>query len=395
MTRERTAALLTLHLLLLATFAGCEEATRKSRIIHMPTPQRPIAMIYRGKPGKYDLVFGGKDGKSRTWLKTGESVLSVGTSRNFRVVAVLYRAPSGNGGRLTFYDVDGKPVGSADLPTLPKLHDAPRVWVGERKEAVVVVRAFVYTHLPPHLIPQRPGPLPRTGVTTYYVAADGTVSVLERGSSNPRDYPPRYYPTDVAFAKSPGFAIIRPVDLAPPHPKKRRWRLTRFVEPGKIAWQKDILEFWARFYTTQKGADLSLLFGRTFVNFRPDGTFGTEEMGFDPVAWNKANPGYKERTGKSYEQKCLPGAVDELAKTASLTEKEKAAARKILRTFIYDYLESFVTGGYKAVERDHGRYLAKVDKSFRETLSDEKFTKYLEWRKGLLRKTPMACRPYC
>jgi hypothetical protein len=147
-----------------------------------------------------------------------------------------------------------------------------------------------------------------------------------------------------------------------------------------IAWQKDILEFFPFFCRTRKGADLSLRIGNTFVNFHAYGTFVIEEQGFDPVAWNKANPGYKERTRKYFEKQ-LPGAVDELAKTASLTKKEKADARQILWTFIYDYLESYVTGGYKAVERDHGRYLAKVDESFRETLSGEKFTKYLEWRK--------------
>ena len=375
MTRERTAVLLTLHLLILASLGGCEEATKKSPTIHMPTPQRPIVMVYRGETGKYDLIFGGKDGKSRTWLKTGESILSAGMSRNFRVAAVLYRAASGNGGRLTFYDVDGNPVGSADLP-LPRFHDAPSVWVGERKEAVVVVRVFSRAAgLSSHALLQR-GRHPPPDVTTYYAAADGTVSVLESVSGKLR-----YYPTDVAFAKSPGFAIICPVDPATQQGSKRRWRLTRLVAPGKIAWRKDILEFWPRFYTTRTGADLSLLIGRPFVHFHPDGTFKIEEPVFDPVAWNKANPGYKERTGRSYEQTCLPGAVDELAKTASLTKQEKAAARKILRTFIYDYLESYVTGGGKAVERDHGRYLAKADKSLRETLSDEKFTKYLEWRK--------------
>ncbi len=384
MTKKRTGLLLTLHLLILASLGGCEAATkgggsldtRQPRIIHMPSPQRPIAMIGRGKPGKYDLVFGGKDGTSRTWLKTGDSAVGVGMSRNFRVAAVLYRAASGNGGRLTFYDVDGNPVGSADLP-LPRGHDAPRVWVGERKEAVVVVTVMSpAAGLPAHALPQRWRPRPRPDVTTYYAAADGTVSVLESASGKLR-----YYPTDVAFAKSPGFAIICPVDPATQQGSKRRWRLTRFVEPGKIAWRKDILQFLPRFYTTKKGADLSLLIGRPFVHFHPDGTFKIEEPVFDPVVWNKANPGYKERTGKSYEQTCLPGAVDELAKTASLTKQEKAAARKILRTFIYDYLESFVTGGGKAVERDQDRRLAKVDKSFREALSDEKFTKYLKWRK--------------
>lgn len=94
------------------------------------------------------------------------------------------------------------------------------------------------------------------------------------------------------------------------------------------------------------------------------------------------NPGYQDRAGKYYEKEYLPKAMRQLAETVKLTEKQKAKAGKYLRSFICDWLGSFVKGGGKISRKDVARCLKLMDEKFHGELPRAGYQKYLAWRKG-------------
>ncbi|HUT61547.1 MAG TPA: hypothetical protein VNA25_27215 [Phycisphaerae bacterium] len=98
-------------------------------------------------------------------------------------------------------------------------------------------------------------------------------------------------------------------------------------------------------------------------------------------AFARANPGYKERAGAFYEKEYLGKALDQLAKAAELTDERKTAARKILRTFIDDWLESYVSGGGHINSENLAHCLALMDERFQGELSQAGHKAYLAWRK--------------
>ncbi len=105
-------------------------------------------------------------------------------------------------------------------------------------------------------------------------------------------------------------------------------------------------------------------------------------VGFRDVNSFKApNPGYRDWAGKFCEKQYLPMAVRQLAKAVELTDKQAATARKILRTFIYDYLDSYVEGGNKIAREDWARHIKAMDERFKGQLGPAQYKLYLKWRK--------------
>ena len=105
-------------------------------------------------------------------------------------------------------------------------------------------------------------------------------------------------------------------------------------------------------------------------------------VGFRDVNSFKApNPGYRDWAGKFCEKQYLPLAVRQLAKAVELTDKQAATARKILRTFIYDYLDSYIQGRGKIAREDWARHIKAMDERFRAQLSTAQYKLYLKWRK--------------
>jgi hypothetical protein len=98
-------------------------------------------------------------------------------------------------------------------------------------------------------------------------------------------------------------------------------------------------------------------------------------------AFARANPGYKERAGAFYEKEYLGKALDQLATAAELTVEQKMVARKILRTFIDDWLENYVTGNGHISRENLARCLALMDERFQDELSQAGHKAYLAWRK--------------
>jgi ABC-type transport system substrate-binding protein len=99
-------------------------------------------------------------------------------------------------------------------------------------------------------------------------------------------------------------------------------------------------------------------------------------------AFTKSNPGYVERAGKFYEQKYLPDAARQLAEHAGLTTEEKGVAQELLRKFIYDWLDAYVTDAGKMRPESMEAVLRATDDGFRKRLDAPKFKRYLAWRKN-------------
>jgi hypothetical protein len=94
------------------------------------------------------------------------------------------------------------------------------------------------------------------------------------------------------------------------------------------------------------------------------------------------DPNYQERVGVFYEQAYLPTAISQLAKAASLTESEIDAARGILRTFSYDFLECYVRGGARISKEDLNHCLTVMDERMHGAMSPAGYASYLVWRKA-------------
>lgn len=119
-----------------------------------------------------------------------------------------------------------------------------------------------------------------------------------------------------------------------------------------------------------------------FLARRDDSRSKSCIVGFRDVNRFKVlNPGYRDRGGKSYEKQHLPMAVGQLAKAVELTDKQAATAKKILRTVIYDYLDSYVEGRGKIAREDWARHIKAMDERFKGQLSPAQYKLYLKWRK--------------
>ena len=203
----------------------------------------------------------------------------------------------------------------------------------------------------------------------YYVVPEGTVHELGTESV--------HY---LWFTKTPGFAMFHGRDTS--SGQEALWKLERYDSKLCVVWSARVKARHPSFMQPEEGFEVSVSVPRALIHFRPDGTYEAEEEVFDPEVFARANPGYKERAGSGYEKKDLGGAGEELGRAASLTRREKREARAILRTFIYDRLESFVTGGSKKSLADFDVNIGRADESFRALLNEEKYEAYIGWRVG-------------
>jgi hypothetical protein len=98
-------------------------------------------------------------------------------------------------------------------------------------------------------------------------------------------------------------------------------------------------------------------------------------------AFARANPCYKERTGAFYEKEYLEKALDQMATVVELTDDQKMVARRILRTFITDWLQNYVSGDGHISRENLAHCLALMDERFQGELSQAGYKAYLAWRK--------------
>ena len=105
----------------------------------------------------------------------------------------------------------------------------------------------------------------------------------------------------------------------------------------------------------------------------------------------QSNPGYRDRAGTFYEKEYLPHAAGALSRAANqprLTEKEAA---RLLRLFLYEWLEAYIDGGGAISTTDHARVLKKLDERMRSALDDNNaFARYLDWRQSQGNDNPLA-----
>jgi HEAT repeat protein len=107
--------------------------------------------------------------------------------------------------------------------------------------------------------------------------------------------------------------------------------------------------------------------------------------------FSRLNPNYRDRAGAFYELEYLGKAVEQLAKTTDLPEQDREKVRAILRTFICDWLDSYVKGGGSISPQDLKRHLAVMDERFQGELAPSQYRAYLAWRSDANRaQNPLA-----
>lgn len=357
--------------LLVAAMAACNgpsgRPTKKGPPVAVaeptPTAERPIALVYRERRGVYDLVFGGEDGSGRKRLRADENTVVVALSPDFRLAAVLRQTPDGKSAPLSFYDHDGREIRSIELKAAlleqsghGRMRSSPyyRMWVGSRREAIVE------SVIPP--LQEVVGVVLVPGKRkVHWVKADGSVCDV-------KDFPgiDRLW-----FTASDGFAVSSIEEVGR--------RLTRYSGAGARLWAKRVTRY-PSLVPTEKGYDFSIHLGSYRVHFRRDGTFDGVKIPYDASAFRKGNPGYVERAGRFYEEKYLPAALDQLARAASLSRKEKAAAKGHLKVFIHEWLEAFVGHGAEGLGGEIPDILGRLDNRFRGLLDGKRFERYRAWR---------------
>ena len=366
-----------LHVLLAAVWAvggiarqsaGATPETPKTRDApqRMPSADRPI--VYIG-PYVNGLIFGGPDGTGRTRMPRTRDVVGMSICPNGKLAGVLRRTACPPRLWLTFHDVSGQPVGEADLPA--KLSGGA-VWLGPRKEAVVVLTAPPVG--PPIADGPRPGPAPTPARDVYYANA--------RGVAAPVDVPGF---SEARFTATPGFAVLAGLGPDKARPGWRVWRLLRYAAPADKRWDAEVrtprhatLMAPSR-YRGPEGAEVTVSLGDEYLHFRPDGTHVARLVNRKGFA--RRNPGYAARAGAFYETEYLPTAAGQLAEQAALTEKEAAGARAVLKGYIHDWLETLVRCNGRMPVEAHQVLVAKLDKDMATALGESKYDRYLRWRK--------------
>jgi|SRR6185295_8361536 hypothetical protein len=98
-------------------------------------------------------------------------------------------------------------------------------------------------------------------------------------------------------------------------------------------------------------------------------------------SFQQNNPGYRERAGGFYEESYLGPASESLAKTIALERFTKADASRVLRTYIYDWLDGFVAGEGEMSRAAHVAAVGRADISMKQLLDSEPaFRRWQEWR---------------
>lgn len=103
----------------------------------------------------------------------------------------------------------------------------------------------------------------------------------------------------------------------------------------------------------------------------------------------RANPDYRTRAGTFYEREYLPGAVKGLVAAFAPQVLPEATATKILRDFIYEFLDQLAEDGGQISRRGHAEVLAGLDARVRE-LADGPgiLDNYEAWKRGSKKEFP-------
>jgi hypothetical protein len=120
--------------------------------------------------------------------------------------------------------------------------------------------------------------------------------------------------------------------------------------------------------------------GQTNVAVEPRTSARVETLKSDN-SFARNNPDYAERAGAFYEKEYLEKALEQMAAVVPLNDQQKPATRKILRAFVTDWLESYVSGDGHISKEDLERCLAAMDAKFKGELSQPGYEAYLTWRK--------------
>ena len=96
-----------------------------------------------------------------------------------------------------------------------------------------------------------------------------------------------------------------------------------------------------------------------------------------------SNPDYRTRAGTFYEREYLPKAVQGLVAAFAPEVLPEETARKVLRDFIYEFLDQYVRDGGEITRRGHAKVLAGLDARIRELADDPRvLDNYEAWKTG-------------
>jgi hypothetical protein len=111
-------------------------------------------------------------------------------------------------------------------------------------------------------------------------------------------------------------------------------------------------------------------------------TVANAAEGDGKTAFQKNNPNYRDRAGRSYEVSYLPGAIKGLQAAFEPQQLPKETAHKILHALIYDFLDIYSVSGALS-RRQHAAVIAKLDKKIKALVDDPKvLDRYEQWKRG-------------
>ena len=110
---------------------------------------------------------------------------------------------------------------------------------------------------------------------------------------------------------------------------------------------------------------------------------GQGPAGEEASRFLRDNPGYGQRAGAFYEAEYLPGAAAGLARAARAEHFSERDARGVLRAFVYDWLDAYISGGGAISPAGRAGVLRRLDARVRAALDDNAaFNRYLAWRQN-------------
>jgi len=375
------------------------------RILEKLTKEHPIVhCVYHDREA---LLFGGEDGTQRIILSPTDDIAAYGISPDSRLAATFTANRRTQEKWVTFYGPSKEVIAKVNLPKQETPSVDRCMFLGDRGEAVLVHYSGVVGYQSRPLSPPRKD---GASVEGLYVNTAGAVQRF--GLSSPV--------RQVLFTDTPGFAMLQWAN-AGHGGGPDSWLLSRFKSPSDLAWEVMIntkgfanlpgstvcrhLLMAVESSTPPRsdqdlkpGFDVSVILPGGYLHFRPDASYVFERYVPRPLIL----PDYKERTGNFYEEAFLIKAMDQLARTSSLTAFERATAVTVLRDFIYDYLDVYVKDAGEISPEDHKACLERLDKAMAAHISGIKFQKFLEWRSaeagtanpiGFLFRPPATVKP--
>ncbi|HOX06387.1 MAG TPA: hypothetical protein PK280_08300 [Planctomycetota bacterium] len=319
-------------------------------------------MIFKGKPGIYDLVFRGAEGSAGRSLPAGRDTLGVATSPARDVAGVLERAAGEKPLALTVYGSDGGAIRTLRLGRL--FADgflSHRIWVGSGGQALIVGERTNVGEL----LRDKPGEQPpEVQVKAWWCPAGAEpvelsgLPVIEEGLVDMRE----------------GFVLSR---YGTPDERV----LCRYSGAGRLLWTRTFAFHAGLRPSKMERCDFFVGGGDWRVHFYRHGSHLIERIPFDPEAFRRANPDYVERTTALYEKERLPEAVRQLAEAVGADRAESTGFREALAGFIREYLAVYASRGpYEGVGAELPGQIMRLDERMAAILQGRRFDVYRRWR---------------